>query len=84
MTRKQGNKRGNRLPTGGQADQKREGDITTGGDGAGLNGEVGGEIGIMDTAVIAMVNIYLKSLSLSERCSILTITMNAEFGNETK
>ena len=60
MTRKQGNKRGNRLPTGGQADQKREEDIITSGD-----------IGIMDKAVIGMVNIYLKRLSSIERYIIL-------------
>ena len=67
MTRKQGNKRENGLPTGGQADQKREGDITTGEVGAGLNGN----LDIMDTAVIAMVNLYLKNISSSERYIIL-------------
>ena len=74
MTREQGNKRENGLPTGRgerKANLRREGDITTGMNGAGLNGEVGGEIGIMDTAVIAMVNLYLKNIPLSERCSIL-------------
>ena len=67
MTRKQGNKRENGLPTGGQAEQKREGDITTGEVGAGLNGN----LDIMDTAVIAMVNLYLKNISSSERYIIL-------------
>ena len=67
MTRKQGNKRENGLPTGGQADSSWEEDMLTGRDGAGLNGEVD----IMDTAVIAMVNLYLKNISSSERYIIL-------------
>ena len=72
MTREQGNKRENGLPTGGQANLRREENMLTGRDGAdSMNGEVGGEIGIMDTAVIAMVNLYLKNIPLSERCSIL-------------
>ena len=66
MTRKQGNKRENGLPTGGQADQKREGDIS-----AATGEDSGGSLDIMDTAVIAMVNLYLKNISSSERYIIL-------------
>ena len=55
--------------TGGQAGQKLEEDINLGADS--MNGDVGGNLDIMDTAVIAMVNLYLKSIPLSERCSIL-------------
>ena len=78
-------KRKNSLPTGrgGQkalttrenAEQKREGDISAVMDADSMNGEVGadsgGRLDIMDTAVIAMVNLYLKSLSSSERYIIL-------------
>ena len=73
MTQKQGNS----LPTGregrkalttsGEANQKLEEDIITSEDSGGWNSD----IGIMDTAVIAMVNLYLKNIPLSERCNIL-------------
>ena len=73
MTREQGNS----LPTGEEgrkapitsrdADQKLEEDIIISEDSGGWNGD----IGIMDTAVIAMVNLYLKNIPLSERCKIL-------------
>ena len=70
MTQEKGNslltgKEGRKAPiTGKDADQKLEEDIITSEDN-------GGSIGIMDTAVIAMVNLYLKNIPLSERCKIL-------------
>ena len=78
MTRKQGNKRENGLPTGGggrKADFRREEDISAATGADSMNGEVGEDSGssldIMDTSVIAMVNLYLKNISSSERYIIL-------------
>ena len=67
------------LTTRGKGKSKLEEDINlgmVGGDiSGGMNGEVGGDISgsldVMDKAVIAMVNLYLKSLSSNERYIVL-------------
>ena len=79
MTQKQGNKRRDSLPTGREgrkalttgryADLRREEDIITSLEAANDAEVDRGDI--MDKAVIAMVNLYLKNIPLSERCSIL-------------
>ena len=43
----------------------------------------GRDIGIMDTAVIAMVDLYLKNIPLSERCNILESVVSPSTKNES-
>ena len=76
------------LSTREKGKSKREEDIVAGGDISGgmdsMNGEVGsdisGSLDVMDKAVIAMVNLYLKNLSSSERYIILknVVSQSAE------
>ena len=80
MTREKGNslptgREGRKAPiTGRDADRKLEEDIITSEDSGGWNSD----IGIMDTAVIAMVNLYLKNIPLSERCNILESVVHCQ------